>query len=101
MITFSHDVRVEGQPLAAGAYTLLTIPGEKQWTLVFNRLPYQFGTFSYDPAFDALRVSVEPQAAPMREWFAIDAEPAGSSEATVRLHWERVAVPFRVALAEP
>jgi pimeloyl-ACP methyl ester carboxylesterase/glyoxylase-like metal-dependent hydrolase (beta-lactamase superfamily II) len=100
MITFSHDVTVEGRPLAAGAYTLLTIPGERQWTLVFNRLPYQFGTFSYDQTFDALRVTVVPQAAPMREWFAIDAEPADGTGATITLHWERVAVPFRIVLAE-
>ena len=98
MITFSHDVRIEGQPLAAGAYTLLTIPSESEWTIIFNRLPHQFGTFAYDAAFDALRVRVKTQSSEFHEAFEIGAEPTGPAEATVTLRWERVAVPFRVAL---
>jgi hypothetical protein len=66
---------------------------------VFNRIPWQFGTFIHDPAFDALRVTVRPVPAGMREYFEIAADPAGAAEAVVTLHWERLAVPFRVALA--
>ena len=98
-ITFSHDVTIEGRPLAAGTYTLLTIPGRTEWTLVFNRVPWQFGLVSYDPAFDALRVAVPAGPAGMREWFEIAAEPAGPADALVTLGWERIAVSFRVALA--
>jgi Protein of unknown function (DUF2911) len=68
MITFSHDVILEGRPLAAGTYTLLTIPGRPEWTVVFNRIPWQFGVFAYDPAFDALRVTVPARPADKREW---------------------------------
>jgi pimeloyl-ACP methyl ester carboxylesterase len=100
MFTFSHDVTVEGQPLAAGTYTLFTVPGEKEWTIVFNRIPWQSGTFIHDPAFDALRVTVSPVPAEMREYFEIAAEPTGAAEGVVTLRWERLAVPFRVALAD-
>jgi pimeloyl-ACP methyl ester carboxylesterase len=99
MITFSHDVTVEGRPLGAGTYTLFTVPGDTAWTIVFNRIPWQFGTFAHDPAFDALRVTVSPEAAEMREYFEIAAEPTGAAEAVVTLRWERLAVPFTIALA--
>src|SRR5512139_1554795 len=35
-ITFSDDVTVEGQKLAAGTYSIVTIPGKAEWTVIFN-----------------------------------------------------------------
>ena len=61
-IQFTEDVLVEGQPLAAGTYSLHTIPGEKEWTLILNKDANQWGSYSYDPAKDALRVKVTPVA---------------------------------------
>ena len=97
-LTFSRDVTIEGRPLPAGRYTLLTIPGRTSWTLIFNRIPGQFGTFVYDPAFDALRVEVAPRPAGMHERFEISAEPTGPAQAVVSLRWDRLSVPFTVAL---
>src|SRR4051812_3645735 len=34
----SKDVLVEGKPLAAGTYGLFTIPGENDWTVIFNKV---------------------------------------------------------------
>src|SRR6187431_3228823 len=36
-ITFSTDVKVNGQPLAAGTYSLHTIPTKNDWTVIFNK----------------------------------------------------------------
>ncbi|MCI0453179.1 MAG: DUF2911 domain-containing protein, partial [Candidatus Latescibacteria bacterium] len=36
-ITFSTDVKVNGQPLAAGTYSFHTIPTRGDWTLIFNK----------------------------------------------------------------
>ncbi|MDZ7606322.1 MAG: DUF2911 domain-containing protein [Cyclobacteriaceae bacterium] len=36
-ITFSHDVKVEGKPLAAGTYGLHTIPEKEKWTIIFSK----------------------------------------------------------------
>lgn len=60
----NRDVKVEGQPLKAGKYALFTIPGETQWTLIFNKQPAQWGAFKYDEKQDALRVNVAPTKAP-------------------------------------
>lgn len=35
-ITIGEDVNIKGNVLKAGAYSFYTIPGEKEWTIVFN-----------------------------------------------------------------
>ena len=94
-ITFGADVLVEGQALAAGTYGLFTIPGESEWTFIFNNVAEQWGAFDYSDAEDALRVDVTPQASEHVE--AMDFAIEGSS---VVLRWEKLAVGFSVAAAE-
>ena len=60
----NRDVKVEGQPLKAGKYGLFTIPGENEWTIIFNKEPNQWGAFKYDEKLDVLRVKVKPTKAP-------------------------------------
>jgi hypothetical protein len=90
-ITFAKDVLVEGQKLAAGTYALFTIPGEKEWTVVFNKTAEQWGAYDYDAKQDALRVTVQPGATEPVESldFVIDG-------GRVVLRWEKVAVGFEV-----
>ncbi len=59
----TKDAKIEGKPLAAGKYSLYTIPGEKTWTIIFNKRWDQWGT-EYNEADDALRVQVTPGEAP-------------------------------------
>jgi hypothetical protein len=91
-ITFAADVEVEGQALAAGTYSLFTVPGESEWVVVFNKVAQQWGAFNYDQAQDALRVTVKPKAAEHVE--ALDFQIEGDA---VVLRWEKLAVPFVVA----
>src|SRR5918992_1151428 len=59
----TDDVLINGQPLAAGSYSLHTIPGRDEWTIIFNKDDGQWGSFTYDEKKDALRVKAKPQAA--------------------------------------
>ena len=43
-INFSDDVKIEGKELKAGEYSLYTIPGKEEWTLIFNTVSNQSGT---------------------------------------------------------
>jgi hypothetical protein len=96
-ITFSKDVTVEGQKLAAGTYALFTVPGDAEWTIVFNKTAKQWGAFKYDQAQDALRVKVKPVAAKsMNERMKIDVQPKGKGAGVVTIMWENLAVPFNV-----
>lgn len=90
-ITFSADVTIEGQALAAGTYSLFTVPGEDEWTVVFNTVAEQWGHYEYAEAKDALRVTVKPTTGEHVEAldFVIDGDQ-------VVLRWETMVVPFTV-----
>jgi hypothetical protein len=95
-ISFSDDVMINGQPLPKGAYSLHTIPGRDSWTIIFNKTANQWGSFSYDAAQDALRVTVKPEKADFREWMSFDIPQLSTDSATVAIRWENLAVPFTV-----
>ena len=93
-VTFSTDVVVGGEPLPAGAYSLFTIPGTTTWTVIFNKVPDQSGTSTYDEKQDALRVNVTPVALPTAvETFRIGVEGLRADGATLGLAWEKTLVP--------
>src|SRR6218665_3828976 len=58
--TTSQPVMVQGKGLPAGTYALFMIPGEKDWTIIFNKKSDQWGAYKYDEKQDALRVPVTP-----------------------------------------
>ena len=95
-IQVSEDVLVEGQPLPAGTYSLHTIPGEKEWTLIFNKDANQWGSYSYDAAKDAVRVKVAPVPGPAQEWMQFRFEDPTINSARVVLAWENLQVPFTI-----
>lgn len=57
----SGDLMINGQKLPAGKYGLFTIPGEKEWTIIFNSVWDQWGAFKYDPSKDVLRIKASPE----------------------------------------
>ncbi|MGD9563421.1 MAG: DUF2911 domain-containing protein [Pyrinomonadaceae bacterium] len=99
-ITVTDDVLVNGQPLAAGSYSLHTIPGRDEWTIIFNDTENQWGSFNYDAAKDKLRVKAKPQASAHQEWLAFDIEPTAANAARVSIRWEKLAVPFTVEVKD-
>ena len=66
-IKFTDPVTIEGKPLPKGTYGLHMIPGENEWTVIFSKNSTSWGSFTYDQAEDALRVTVKPQAADFHE----------------------------------
>jgi hypothetical protein len=97
-IAFPHPVAVEGQPLPAGRYGLHMIPGKAEWTVIFSKNATSWGSFTYDPAEDALRVKVKPRDAACREELAYEFADLKEDGATILMSWERVAVPFRLTV---
>jgi hypothetical protein len=92
--TFEIDkpVKIEGKDLAAGKYSLFTIPGEDTWTIIINRDAKQWGAFKYKKESDVLRVSVKPtKTSSTAETFNI-----GLGKDEVQMKWENTAVAFKV-----
>ncbi|SMB99215.1 conserved hypothetical protein [Hymenobacter roseosalivarius DSM 11622] len=89
----SQAVTINGQALPAGKYALFTIPGEQEWTIIFNKTAEQWGAYKYDEKQDALRVKVKPtKPAQPVEQFTIKADKAG----TIMMTWENSQVAFKV-----
>ncbi|MDQ2936978.1 MAG: DUF2911 domain-containing protein [Acidobacteriota bacterium] len=93
----TDDVLINGQKLPAGSYSLHTIPTKDEWTVIFNSVANQWGSFNYEAAKDTLRVKVKPQwVNENQEWLMYSIDPVSDNSATVNIRWEKARVPFTV-----
>lgn len=97
-ITFSDPVTIEGKALDRGTYGLHMIPNADEWTIIFSRNSTSWGAFTYKEAEDALRVNVKPHTAEMHNALTYDFDDVKPDSTVVELEWEKVAVPFKVAV---
>ena len=100
-ISFSDPVTIEGKDLAAGTYGLHMLPGEKEWQVIFSANSTSWGSFSYDQAEDALRVTVRPQKAPFQEVMQYRFDHLTSDGGIIVLHWDELEVPFEFEVDTP
>jgi hypothetical protein len=98
-IQFSTDVTVEGKVLPAGKYGFFIGMGKEKATLVFSKFNTAWGSFYYDPKDDALRVDVPVQKL-TESVERLKYEFSGQTEnaAVISLQWEKVKIPFTVAV---
>ena len=92
----SENVSIEGQPLPAGRYGFHAIAGPEEWVLIFSKDANAWGSYYYDPAHDALRVTVKPRKHEYREWLTYEFTTRRPAEAVAELQWEELAVPWSV-----
>jgi len=95
-ITLEKDTEIEGQKLAAGTYSIFTIPTKSTWTIIFNTDSEQWGAYDYDEAKDALRVEVVPVKLDEKteQMTFVKAD-----ESAIHLLWDNLAVPIRIGPA--
>ena len=62
LISFEHDVRIEGKDLKAGSYAFYMATGTDSVTLIFSKQTESWGSFYYKQTEDVLRVNVKPVA---------------------------------------
>ncbi len=89
-VSFSDDVIINGNKLAAGTYGFFILPTEKEWTFIFNSEPKQWGAFKYNKDKDVLRVTTTPEAIPDQEWMEYRVDPLKSNEGTLSLSWDKL-----------
>jgi hypothetical protein len=97
-ITFSDDVKVEGQNVPKGTYVLFSIPGEYQWhIMLYSDVNISASGENYDPAKEVAHFTVSPELIPYTvESFTIDVNDLRNESATVNLIWETTMVTFSV-----
>jgi hypothetical protein len=96
VFTTSHDIKVQGQPLPAGAYGLHFIPGKDEWTVIFSRNSTSWGSFFYNPKEDALRVKAKPEPGEYREVLTYEFPERRLDHAMLALEWENLSLPLSI-----
>lgn len=102
VFTVSHDVKINGQPLKAGSYGLHIIPmKDEDWTVVFSKNHTSWGSYTYDPREDALRVKAKPSKSEYHEYLTYEFDERKPAQATVALKWEDLQLPWTISVDDP
>ncbi|MFT3701591.1 MAG: DUF2911 domain-containing protein [Agriterribacter sp.] len=96
-IEFSNNVKVEGQPLAAGKYGFFIAYGPEESTLIFSSNSTSWGHYYYNDKEDVLRVKVKPVKLDQSvEWLKYEFMNETNNTAVVALEWEKLKIPFTI-----
>ncbi len=99
-IRFYKDMQLGGKVVKAGTYSLFTIPGEKEWTIILSNDTDYWGAYSYNEKNDVLRVTAPATTidTPL-ENFTIQFDKTGEGQGVMKIAWDKTmaAVPFSVA----
>jgi hypothetical protein len=87
-----------GKAVPAGTYGVHMLPSEGEWTVILSSQAKAWGSFSYEPKEDVVRVAVNPEAADFVERLSYTFDDPANDTTALALRWEklRVAVPITV-----
>lgn len=97
-ITFTQKVKIDGKTLAAGTYTIFSIPNKDTWTIIFNQDVGLWGDYDYNAKKDVLRVDVKSNKVDSTwEAFTIKLEKVAGG-ASLQFFWEntQVSIPIQI-----
>lgn len=100
-IAFSKEVKIGGKTLAAGTYSLYTIPGESEWAFIINN-KLSWGT-QYSQGKDVIRFKGNVSSVNnLTETFTINIADISKegTKAAIELRWGNLVVkaPFEVVM---
>jgi hypothetical protein len=94
----NRDVRIEGQPLPGGKYSIWMIPAMKpdSWTVVLSRTARRFHVMRPDRKDDQLRFKVAADSASHLEMVTFSFPVVTRTGATLAFQWAGTVVPMRL-----
>lgn len=96
-IWFSDSIKINGVNIPSDTFSLFTIPGKTEWTIILNKVPEMHGTSDYAEANDQLRFKVKSEKAPrFYETFTIEINDFTKDGAFAYLLWENTQVKFPI-----
>ncbi|PIQ21743.1 MAG: hypothetical protein COW65_07225 [Cytophagales bacterium CG18_big_fil_WC_8_21_14_2_50_42_9] len=99
LISFTDNVKINGEPLLAGTYSLFTLPESAgKWQVIFNRDTTLWGSEKYDAAKDALRVPMQSQATSFHETLQYAFSDIQPKSGKLNLAWEKLSLSFNIAV---
>lgn len=96
VIQFTTDVSINGNKIPAGRYSLFTIPNEKEWTIIFNKVDKQWGAFNYKEDQDLIRFNVTPTQNEFVESLIYYFSDITSNSLVLNIAWEKIKVSFKI-----
>ena len=83
------SIQIGDKVLPKGEYSLLVVPSENHWTLVFNKVLYM-SQVHYEQKYDVLRVDIDniQTDAPFEESLYYTATSLGGKNGELSIHWE-------------
>jgi len=99
-IKLYKNVVFAGKLVKAGSYSLFTIPGEKEWTVILNSDLDYWGAYSYIEKNDVTRIMATASTLPETvENFTIQFQKTSANGGVMKLAWDKtlVEVPFTVS----
>src|SRR6476659_9975035 len=97
VITFSHDAKVEGQPVPAGAYGLsFVINKDNTGEVILSKDTKSWGSFFYDPKQDQLRAKIQLRDIPQTELLTYDFINNTKTSSELVLDWEKKQLPVKI-----
>jgi tetratricopeptide (TPR) repeat protein len=95
-IRFDNEVKVGGQEVPAGNYSVFTIPNPKEWIVILNKDTTLYGSYNYNYENDIARFVVIPtESRRYYETLNIDIELI-QHNAKVYISWENTLVSFDI-----
>jgi hypothetical protein len=94
-ITLSTDIKINGQTLAAGSYSVWAEPNADKWTIIFSKA-YPVFHIPYPAGRDALRVAATPRKGDHMETLAFYFPAVDGKHGELALHWGTVVVPLSI-----
>ena len=93
-ISFSEDVKVGGQSVPKGAYSLFTIPNPDSWMVILNADTSLYGAYGYQPSRDIARFHVKPKPSTrFYETLTMDIDVVPNN-ANIYLSWAHTQISF-------
>ena len=97
IISFSHDVKIEGKELKSGSYGLfLATAKEGAWTWIFSKNTGSWGSYFYNQSEDALRVDTNPTDGAYTEFLTYGFDDRQKNSTVAFLQWENKKIPFKI-----
>lgn len=93
-LNLRETVIIGGKKIPTGKYSLFSIPGQEEWTIILNRDATLHGAFGYDPQVDIHRFKVKPEKTERYyETFVVEfGDFNAKGETTLNLIWENTLI---------
>jgi len=98
-LSFSTEVTINNTKIAAGNYSLFTIPGKGEWTIIINKETELWGTDGLDETMNVVKFKTKANSLGDKvETFTINFKNLTATGAEISISWENTEVSFGISV---